>query len=247
MHSFSGVVQPSLTIAAFSDVHGPRYLKHLVGSASALRHSNLVLIAGDIVDKGNVQHCRIVIDAVRSTYSGHVFAVFGNEEYDDREADFRSICSDVVWLKDEVAYLEVKGITLSIIGTRGILDEPTSWQRRNVPNIRAIYEERLKTITSLLAEVKQKSHIAILLTHYAPICPTLSGERPNIWNQMGSRRLTDAVLRYKPDLVIHGHAHNSTNTTANLSSTKVYNVALPAVKRITLLELPAKIGLEAFF
>lgn len=236
-----------IVIAAFSDVHGPRYLHYLASSTSALEQADLVLIAGDIVDKGAAQHCRLVLDVVRSTYKGRVLAIFGNEEYDERESEIRSICPDAVWLKDEAIQLEVKGLTISVVGTRGVLDEPTSWQKRNIPNIRVVYEERLGKIASLLAEAKRKSQVTILLTHYAPICPTLSGERPSIWAQMGSRKLTEAVLHFKPDVVIHGHAHNSTNLFIEMGSTRIYNVALPAAKRVTRVEVAMSRGLEAFF
>ncbi|MEM0023996.1 MAG: metallophosphoesterase [Thermofilaceae archaeon] len=240
-------MERSIVIAAFSDVHGPRHLQYLKNSIAIIEQADLVLVAGDIVDKGAPQHCRLVMDVVRSVYKGPVYAIFGNEEYDEIEKELRSICSEVLWLKDELVSLEVKGISLSIIGTRGILDEPTAWQRRNIPNIKAIYERRLKTIVNLLVEAKKRSRYTILLTHYAPICSTLNGERPSIWTQMGSRRLTEAILRYQPELVIHGHAHNSAKTFTQLGLTKVYNVALPPVKRVTSIELPIEIGLEKFF
>lgn len=234
-------------VAAFSDAHGPEFLHYLRGSLDALSQATIVLAAGDIVDGGNTSHGRLVIDVVRMAYKGQLFAVFGNEEYDDIEAELRRVCPDVTWLKDEAAYLEVKGLVISIIGTRGSLDKPTRWQQRNIPNARAVYAERIMTLDRLLAEAKRKAHYTILLTHYAPICPTLEGEPAKIWSQMGSRRLTELILRHGPDLVIHGHAHRSTKPHVRLGRTEVYNVALPAIKRVTLIEVTAHRGLEAFF
>jgi len=178
-------------------------------------------------------------------YKGPVVAVFGNEEYDEVEGELRESCADVRWLKDEVALVEASGARVAVVGTRGALDEPTRWQARNVPNIREIYERRLALIERLLAEAKRGADYVVLLTHYAPLCSTLEGEPTRIWSQMGSRKLTRIIMQAGPDAVIHGHAHNSVKLRTTLGRAEVYNVALPATKGVTLVELRPR-GLESY-
>lgn len=239
-------MQASIKIAAFSDVHGPEYMHYLSASLDEFRRADLVLMAGDIVQRGFAQHCRAVVDLVRKVYKGTILAIFGNEEYDEKEEELRKVCPDVVWLKDEAASLAMEGVTISVIGTRGLLDEPTSWQKRNIPGIEGFYEKRLRAIEDLLAKAQHVSRYVVLLTHYAPICPTLEGEPARIWSQMGSRRLMQVIMRLRPDVVIHGHAHKSVRLHVKIGVTRVYNVALPAAKRVTVIELAPR-GLEAFF
>lgn len=235
----------SFAIAALSDVHGPRFLAYVRSSLDIFKRADVVLLAGDIVDRGEVKHARMVVDLIRSVYKGEVVAVFGNEEYDDRKKELMQNCSDVKWLDDEVAHVELRGTTLAIVGTRGVLDEPTIWQEKHIPNIREVYEKRLQIILQHLREAKRNSDHAVLLTHYTPICRTLEGEDVTLWSRMGSLKLTRFITREKVEIVIHGHAHKSIKTHANLGATRVYNVALPATKQVTLIQV-GKRGLENF-
>lgn len=232
-------------LAAFSDVHGHRYMRYLRASLPKLKEAEIVLMAGDIVEKGEVSHCRMVLDALRSVYQGRVIAIFGNEEYDDRKDALRQVCEDVTWLDDDVIMLDVKGRAVAIVGSRGILDTPTRWQERNVPDIRQLYAERLERLAKLLNDVRRAASAVVLLLHYAPLCLTLEGEDRRIWSQMGSRALTKLILRAAPTIVLHGHAHNSLRTSVQLGSTAVYNVALPATKSVTLVRLIQQ-GLDVF-
>ncbi|MCS7105186.1 MAG: metallophosphoesterase [Thermofilaceae archaeon] len=235
----------SFAIAALSDVHGPRFLAYVRSSLDIFMKADVVLLAGDIVDRGEVKHARMVVDLIRSMYKGEVVSVFGNEEYDDRKKELIQSCSDVNWLDDEVAYMELKGTTLAIVGTRGILDKPTIWQERHIPNIREVYEKRLQIILKYLREAKRRSDHTVLLTHYTPICQTLEGENVKLWSQMGSLKLTRLIIREHVEIVVHGHAHKSIKTYTNLGATQVYNVALPATKQATLIRV-GKRGLENF-
>lgn len=235
-----------MAVAALSDVHGIRYLSLVKASLPLLKNAALTLLAGDLAEKGDPKQCRLVIDALRVVYKGEIIGIFGNEEYDEQKEEIKSTCNDVAWLDDEIILLEISGFSIAIVGTRGVLDRPTKWQEKNVPGISKVYEARLNIIGRLLAEARQKSHYALLLTHYAPICGTLEGENPRIWEEMGSRKLTSIIMKSKTWGVFHGHAHNSRRTAVYLSGTRVYNVAVPAVKGITLVDL-AKSGIEAHF
>ncbi len=235
-----------VAIAALSDVHGFRYLGLVKASLHLLKNAALLLLAGDLTDKGDSKQCRLVVDTLREAYKGEIIGIFGNEEYDERKEEIKAICSDVTWLDDEEVSIEISGFSIAVVGTRGVLDRPTRWQEKNIPGIGKIYENRLNMLEKMLVEAKQKSQYTLLLTHYAPICGTLEGENPGIWREMGSRKLTSVIMRTKTWGVFHGHAHNSKRTTVYLGGTRVYNVAVPAVKTITLVDL-TKSGIEAYF
>lgn len=232
-------------LAALSDVHGPRYLSLLNNSLNALKEADLVLLAGDLVEKGATHHCRLVVSRIRSMYKGELLAVFGNEEYDERKDELRRLCRDVRWLDDEYVVTTLEGLRVAVVGTRGVLDRPTRWQLRNVPGIRELYRKRLRRVEELLRKASREAQCTVLLTHYAPICGTLEGEDERIWSQLGSRRLTRVIMRVKPDVVVHGHAHNSRRLMVRLGETRIYNVALPARGRITQIAVGAR-GLSAF-
>jgi len=233
-------------VAAVGDVHGPRYIKLLNASLSKLSNVSLLLLAGDMVDKGAAHHCKLVLSRIRSVYRGPIIGIFGNEEYDERKSEIARLCNDVEWLDDELEVVEVEGCKVAVVGTRGVLDRPTRWQLRNIPGIRELYRSRLSAIESLLKQARLVADCTILLTHYAPICRTLEGENERIWSQLGSRRLTRLILRLKPDIVVHGHAHNSRRPVVRLGDTVIYNVALPAVEEITVMAVGPR-GLSAFF
>lgn len=232
-------------IAALSDVHGPRYIGYLRASINLLRGSELVVLAGDIVDRGKPEHFKLVLSIIREVHSGPVISVFGNEEYDESKEQLKSVSGDVQWLDDSMVVVKVGGVDVAFVGTRGALDKPTRWQERNIPNIREIYSKRVERIGELLREAAERADKVVLVTHYAPLGPTLEGEDPKIWSQMGSRALTRLILKSRVDVVIHGHAHNSVRTQAQLGSARVYNVALPATKSVTRISL-VHAGLEAF-
>jgi len=232
-------------IVAFSDVHGPRYMGYLKASLNSLRDAELLVLAGDIVDKGETGHFKMVLDTVREVYNGSVIAIFGNEEYDERKEQLKSIDRSVMWLDDEMVILEVSGYDVAFIGSRGALDRPTRWQEQNIPGIRDHYAKRLEKLGELLKSASKSAEKVVLVTHYAPIGPTLEGENPKIWNQMGSRLLTRLIIKNRVDVVLHGHAHNSIKVQAQLGATRVYNVALPAVRAVTRVPI-ARVGLEAF-
>ena len=231
-----------LLILAVSDVHSPRYLmqymsllsirKQFCGSAIA------VVWAGDMVDKGRVNALQPVITyARRMCGDKRIVAVFGNEEYMDLENEFMRRYPSIIWLNDSYMKLEVEGRCIAFYGTRGALDEPTRWQKRHIPNIRAIYKAKIERFRSIGKKLRGECDILILVSHYVPTYATLEGEDPSIWPQLASREMERAVLEVKPDIVIHGHAHNSKKLEATLDGVRVYNVALPARNEITVIEV----------
>ena len=231
-----------LYLATVADVHGKKYFTLFVKALNEIRElrDNIIafVFAGDIVLKGDVNSAYDTIKVTLNFMQGKpVLACIGNEEYDSILDSLFKKYNDIIWLNDERCTLSVNGLKAAIIGSRGSLDRPTSWQRRNIPGIERIYIERISKLKKLITKAKEDHDVVILVTHYAPTFKTLKGEPPRIWSEMGSTRLEKAIIEVKPHIVVHGHAHNSKVLQTEIDGVRVYNVALPATKRITLINL----------
>jgi Icc-related predicted phosphoesterase len=66
--------------------------------------------------------------------------------------------------------------------------------------------------------------------HYSPSPATLQGEPPGIFTFLGSGRLAEPIVRHRPDLVLHGHAHVGT-LEGTIEGTPVFNVSVPVMRR----------------
>lgn len=229
-------------IAAVSDIHGYKYFTLYIKALSKIGSlkDNIVLFifAGDIIFRGNVNSALNVIKITRELIRDKtIVACIGNEEYDSILNILFKRYSDIVWLDDNYHVVNINGIKIAIVGSRGVLDRPTLWQSRNIPGIEKVYRERIIRLRKLLGEVKRISDVAILVTHYTPTFKTLIGEPKHIWPEMGSTRLEKVLIETKPHIVIHGHAHNSKVFYIEVNGVKIYNVSLPATKRITLIDM----------
>ena len=165
-------------------------------------------------------------------------ACFGNDDYDSIKDTLRTKGQGtILFLDDELATFTIRGKTIAIIGSRGVLDQPTFWQSRNIEDIRELYAKRVLTLDSLFEEAKAISSFTILLTHYTSTYVTLEGEVQRDFAQMGSQRIEELLKRHTPKLAIHGHAHRGLRK-AHLNKVRVYNVALPLNRQIVLIKIP---------
>ncbi len=240
---------PGLTVVATADVHSPRYLSLLkAGLVEAPKECSLVVWAGDMVLRGRLEALEPVVEAFRRKYPDTpIVAVFGNEEYWGMEEAFREKYPDVVWLDDEYRVFDLDGTRVAVVGTRGALDRPTSWQRRNKPELWEVYAKRPRLVEDLVARSRGEADLVILVSHYALTFKTVEGEPRRIWPEMGSRKMEEALRRSRPDLAIHGHAHNARQTHVRIDGVPVYNVSLPAVKHLAVIGLKRPVSLVDFF
>ncbi|HDI31952.1 MAG TPA: hypothetical protein ENF80_03950 [Thermofilum sp.] len=221
-----------MKIAAVGDVHSPKYLPMLIKALKEVEWSSIdvMVLTGDIINKGKVEFCAPVINNIRKFFKGTILGVLGNEEYDSVRRQLYRMCK-ITWLEDSSQMID----EVVFIGSRGSLDEPTSWQRRNIPNIRELYLARLKKIQNMLAENKDKKRV--LIVHYPPRGETLKGENKAIWPMLSSSLLTKIIEEEQPEVVIHSHTHNSVKNYALIGKTKVFNTALPATNRIIVVDV----------
>ena len=227
-------------ILAVADVHSPRYLDEFVKALAQHEQPDVFLFAGDMINRGNAEEYANVLDTTEQILGSSfpIVGCFGNEEYSEVRKEIVSIVKDRMILLDEKSViLDIDGVNLGIVGTQGSLDKATSWQRRNIPSVKGVFKRRAKRAASLLKKMKDKVDHRVLLMHYSPCLETCEGEDTKAFSWLGSRKFYQVVVEHQPDLVIHGHVHNSVRHEVRIGSSLVRNVALPAVRSITELNL----------
>ncbi len=233
-----------IRVACVSDVHTKLYIDLF---EKALREVDfdkvdIFLFAGDMIYKGNVEDLFKIIAVIEKVgVKFPIYACFGNEEYENLYDQLREIGKNkIIFLEDEFVSIQIpkKGKTIGLIATKGSLAEPTRWQEQNFPNIREIYQQRIKKIDELASTFN--TDIRILLFHYAPTFLTVVGEPEKAYPQIASPAYEKIILneKYKIDAVFHGHAHRGIKFAFLKNRIPIYNVALPVRKQITVVDLP---------
>jgi len=236
-----------MIIAASSDIHSPKLFDVFLRSVDSLQvQPDLFLLAGDVIDKGKVEEYEKISNVFFGRIKCPIVACFGNEEYMELRDEIRKRVNEIKFLDDESIILEINGTSVGIVGSSGSLDRPTRWQRKNIPNIQEIYENRVKKVDELLSQLE--ADFKILMVHYAPTYKILEGENPIIYPELGCRRFEKVILERKPDLVITGHSHKGKKEVW-LDTVPIINVALPLRNEIVVIdtEKNLKPGLEKFF
>jgi Icc-related predicted phosphoesterase len=202
-----------------ADIHSPRYFARFREAVKDLGRFNAVLIAGDLMEDGKIEGLKILIDVLKKL-SDTVIAVPGNEDYDEVLPRAKNL-GFIRWLNDEILKITVNGVPLRIIGSRGALEKPTTWQLRNIPHIIEEYRRRIDWLKRTIASSRE---LTILLTHYAPTFKTLEGEDPRIWPMLGVRDLEDPIVK-NGVIAIHGHAHNSVTRCVKAGNAYIINAS----------------------
>jgi len=239
-----------MKIATTSDIHYPTYSELFWSEIQKIDNPDLFLLAGDVCEAFHPENYKKVIDILdKKGVKCPIVGVFGNTEFDQDYEKIRDMCKGkIVFLKDEMLNLEIDGKKIVIIGTRGGLDKPTSWQLRNIPNIKEIYKKSYDKVTKLLEQAKMfKPDITILMMHYSPTRLTVKGEPNYSYPGLSYKAYEETIKKFKPTFVIHGHAHSGTKF-GELDDVPIYNVALPLNMKIIEIdtENPEKEGLMKF-
>jgi Icc-related predicted phosphoesterase len=193
-----------------------------------------------MVNRGKVCEFQNLLNALHSRLGSDfpVIACYGNEEYTEvRKEISSSVGNDVLFLDESSTEVQVGDLRVGIVGTQGSLDKPTNWQKEHLPSIKRAFERRAHRAKSLLKKMRHRVDKRVLLMHYSPCLETCEGEDTRLFAWMGSRKFYNIILSEQPDLVIHGHVHNATMHQARIGDTVVMNVALPAVGKVTELNL----------
>lgn len=231
-----------LRVAAVGDIHAPKFLDEFKCSMSAIdpKKIELFLLAGDLILKGDSSNLEHVLESIeKNGLNCPILACFGNEEYSDIRDDVRKLAGDKVrFLDDESVEFMLHDVKVGIVGSQGSLESTTPWQARNIPSIERTYSERIDKIAQLLTDLK--TDLRILLVHYPPTFKVLKGEPKMFYRHIGCNRCERIISRNRVDAVICAHSHMG-NELAFVNEVPVHNVSLPAVHKISEIEI-SKIG-----
>lgn len=241
--------ESAVRLAAVGDLHCPRtppdVLTGLLRKAGD--EADLLLLCGDLTDRGLEDEARILARILESTVRVPVIAVLGNHDYDAGQAGAvrAALTGTGAHLLDGDP-LEVAGVGFAgVKGFGGGFGDRAlqPWGEETIKRfVHEAVDEALK-LESALAKLRTGVRVALL--HYAPIEGTVKGEPPEIYAFLGSSRLEEPLTRYAVTAVFHGHAHSGSLEGRTRNDVPVYNVALPLLSRafpdrpsFRLIELP---------
>jgi len=223
-----------MIIAATGDVHSPRFYDEFIRALDWMKaRPDLMLLTGDMIERGNVGEYEKIYNSLFGKVNCPIVACFGNNEFQPIRDEIRARFKDIKFLDDEATILQIGSKTVGIVGTVGSLDVPTSWQKRNIPNIERIYQDRVGVVERLFQ--RMRTDVKILLIHYAPTYKTLVGENPNFYANMGSRMFESVLTNQKLTLAVHGHSHRGIKL-AWIDTVPVFNVSLFLNREIVLID-----------
>jgi len=224
-------------IAAVADLHCR------LGSSGKFRHAlspaadeaDVMVIAGDLCDFGQVAEAEILADDLQAIRIPKV-AVLGNHDHEsERGAELTQILTHAGvhvlqgdgWVFDKrIGFAGVKGFA------GGFAD--ATLQAWGEPITKAFVREAidqalmLETALAKLDASGFKTKIAI--THYAPIRATVMGEKPEIFPFLGTSRLAEVMDKMGVSVGFHGHAHHGALRGQTPGGVPIYNVAMPLLR-----------------
>jgi Icc-related predicted phosphoesterase len=233
---YAGSATAPLRIAAAGDVHvSPTSRGHVEAAFGRLAGTaDLVLLAGDLTTHGEPEQAALLAEICRPLEMP-IFAVLGNHDWHcGRGGEVAAAVADgaVRVLEREAATCRVRGLEVGVVGIKGFVGgfDGSFLPDFGEPLLREVYAECGREVDALDSglEAVAACDVRIALLHYAPTPATLQGEPPGIFTFLGSRRLAEPIVRHRPDLVLHGHAHAGTPEGA-LEGVPVFNVSFPVI------------------
>src|SRR2546430_8595987 len=227
-----------IRIAAAADIHSSDASAERVERAFAeLRgEADVVLLAGDLTTSGEPEQAEVIAAACRPL-DVPIFAVLGNHDHHaNREDELGEVLTGagIRLLDRECASCEIDGLEPGIVGTKGFIGgfPGSALPDFGEPLLREVYAGTSAEVAAIEHGLQEIAHcqLRIVLLHYAPTSDTLHGEPEGIWTYLGSDRLAIPIVEYRPDLVLHGHAHAGSFEGA-IGSVPVYNVAVHVTGR----------------
>ena len=221
-------------IAALGDLHCSKSSQGTLQPllAQAGESAELVLLAGDLTDRGLPDEARILareLTAVRVP----VVAVLGNHDHESGKADeVRQILAEAGTTILDGDICETHGI--GIAGVKGFgggfgQRALAPWGETTIKQfVHEAVDEALKLETAL-ARIGPVPIVVLL--HYSPIVQTVEGEPLEIYPFLGSSRLEEPINTYKVSLVVHSHAHRGYPEGRTAIGVRVYNVSMPLLAR----------------
>src|SRR4051812_27505550 len=227
----------TIRVAAAGDIHAGSAERDRVDEAfrRVEEQADLILLAGDLTQHGQVDEVCVVAEACRSLQVP-VVALLGNHDWQaDRPADLVRALAEagVVVLDRTHTILPICGVSVGIAGVKGFVGGfGNQWANFGEPLFREAYAETTRDVDGLergLAAIEPCA-VRIALLHYSPVESTLVGEPERLWLVLGADRLAGPIRQHHPDLVVHGHAHHG-SFEGEVEGVPVYNVAVHVMGR----------------
>jgi Icc-related predicted phosphoesterase len=226
-----------IRVAAAGDIHAGAAESDRVREAFGRveEQADLILLAGDLTEHGQVDEVRVVADACRDL-AVPVVAVLGNHDWhSDRPADLARALAEagVVVLDRSHTILPVNGASVGVAGVKGFVGGfGQQWANFGEPIFREAYAETTRDVDGLAAGLRaiESCAVRIGLLHYSPVEATLEGEPERLWLVLGADRLAGPIRDHRPDIVVHGHAHHG-SFEGEVDGVPVYNVAVHVTGR----------------
>ena len=197
---------------------------------------DLVLLAGDLTTYGEPEQAALLAEICRPLELP-VFAVLGNHDWHCNQVpEIVALLSGagVRVLDRSWAIEEVDGTSVGIVGVKGFVGgfPGSALPDFGEPLLRRVYAETTAEVEAIARGLQEVAHCAlrVVLLHYAPTSDTLHGEPEGIWTYLGCDRLAAPIAEYRPDIVLHGHAHAGSFEGA-IGPVPVYNVAVHVTGR----------------
>jgi Icc-related predicted phosphoesterase len=225
-------------VAAAGDVHASEATRSRIEEAFArVEHdADLILLAGDLTTYGEPEQAVVLADACRNL-SIPVCAVLGNHDlHTGRGDEVAAVCSEagIHMLDRSSTVCEFADGEVGIVGTKGFIGGFTGSALPDFgePLLRRCYAETTAEVEAIQRGLQEIAHcpVRIVLLHYSPTGDTLLGEPEGIWTYLGCDRLAQPIAEYRPDVVLHGHAHAGQFEGA-IGTVPVYNVAVHVTGR----------------
>ena len=225
-------------IAAAGDVHASEATRSRIEDSFAAieGEADLVLLAGDLTTHGELGQAAVLADACRGLRVP-VCAVLGNHDLHSGNGDeITAVLKDagLHMLERSATVFDFGGQEVGVVGTKGFIGGFTGSQLPDFgePLLRQVYAETTDEVEAIRRGLQEVAHcpIRIVLLHYAPTSDTLHGEPEGIWTYLGCDRLATPIAEYRPDVVLHGHAHAGSFEGA-IGTVPVYNVAVHVTGR----------------
>lgn len=227
----------TIRVAAAGDIHAGTADGDRVREAFTRveEQADLVLLAGDLTQHGQIDEAQVVADACRGL-SIPLVAVLGNHDWQsDRTKDISRALTEagVVVLERTHTILPIAGVSVGIVGVKGFVGGfGSQWANFGEPLFREAYAETTRDVDGLEQGLRaiEGCGIKLVLLHYAPVEETLAGEPERLWLVLGADRLAGPIREHRPHLVVHGHAHHG-SFEGRVDSVPVYNVAVHVMGR----------------
>jgi Icc-related predicted phosphoesterase len=225
-------VTANIRVAATGDIHAGTGDADRVNAAfdSIAGKADLILLAGDLTQHGQVDEVCVVADACRDS-TVPIVAVLGNHDWQsDRPGDVARALSEagVVVLERTHTVLPVCGVSVGVAGTKGFVGGfGNQWANFGEPLFRQAYAETTAEVDALESGLRaiEPCAVRIALLHYSPVEATLEGEPERLWLVLGADRLAGPIRDHHPHLVLHGHAHHG-SLEGEIDGVPVFNVAV---------------------